>query len=76
LATRASEAHVIVCHCDVVNDAQIARAVEQGARTVAQVCGATGAGRQCGSCVFTVKRIICQQHAVADQVVEERGEAS
>ncbi len=68
---------MIVCHCDVVNDTQIARALEQGARTVAQVCGATGAGQRCGSCVFTVKRIICQHHEVAGQVaVEERGEAS
>lgn len=68
---------MIVCHCEVVNDSQIARALEQGARTVAQVCGATGAGRSCGSCVFTLKRIICEQgEAAVHVVVGERDEAS
>jgi bacterioferritin-associated ferredoxin len=68
---------VIVCHCEVVNDAQIAHALDQGARTVAQVCGATGAGRGCGSCVFTVKRILCERHQEpGPALVAERDEAS
>lgn len=50
---------MIVCHCRVVNDAQIARAVDAGARTVAEVCRATGAGGGCGSCVFSLKGLLC-----------------
>lgn len=49
---------MIVCHCEVVNDRAIAGAVAAGAQTVAQVCRATGAGSNCGSCVFAVKRLI------------------
>jgi len=68
---------VIVCHCVVVNDQQVARAIDQGARTVANVCRATGAGRNCGSCIFTLKRLLCQ-HVADDQVafVEVEGAAS
>jgi bacterioferritin-associated ferredoxin len=68
---------VIVCHCEVVTDKQITHALEQGARTVAQACGATGAGRNCGSCVFTVKRILCDHQETAVPVgAEEQGAAS
>jgi bacterioferritin-associated ferredoxin len=68
---------VIVCHCEVVNDQQVTRAVDQGARTLAQVCRSTGAGRNCGSCIFTLKRLLCQ-HVADDQVafVEVEGAAS
>jgi bacterioferritin-associated ferredoxin len=68
---------VIVCHCVVVNDQQVAHAIDQGARTVANVCRATGAGRNCGSCIFTLKRLLCQ-HVADDQVafVEVEGAAS
>jgi bacterioferritin-associated ferredoxin len=51
---------VIVCQCRVVNDRDIARAVGTGVSTVAQLCGSTGAGRDCGSCVFALKRVLCQ----------------
>ena len=52
---------MIVCHCAVVNDHAVSRAVDNGAGTVAQVCAATGAGRGCGSCVLTVKRLLSQR---------------
>ena len=58
---------MIVCHCRVVNDDTIAHAIDQGARSVAQICGATGAGRDCGSCVFTLKRLLCQHEGSAQQ---------
>lgn len=58
---------MIVCHCRVVNDDAVARAIDQGASTVSQICGATGAGRDCGSCVFTLKRLLCQ-HEVSPMV--------
>lgn len=50
---------MIVCQCKVVNDRMVADAVESGARTVSQVCRATGAGRDCGSCVFALKNLVC-----------------
>lgn len=61
---------MIFCHCAVVGDRQVARAVEAGARTVAQVCKATGAGQQCGSCIFSVRRVVCQ-HVEAITAVQE-----
>ncbi len=68
---------MIVCHCKVVNDQAVTRAVDGGARTVSQVCQATGAGRDCGSCVFTLKRLLCQHEASArDSFVEVEGAAS
>ena len=51
---------MILCHCVVVNDQAVGLAVDNGAGTVAQVCAATGAGRVCGSCVFTLKRLLSQ----------------
>ena len=53
---------MIFCHCAVVSDRDVAAAVESGARTVAQVCKATGAGQQCGSCVFSVRKVLCEHH--------------
>jgi bacterioferritin-associated ferredoxin len=57
------EAAVIFCHCAVVGDREVARAVEDGAATVAEVCRTTGAGQQCGSCVFSVRRVLCDHQA-------------
>ena len=51
---------MIVCHCSVVNDRAVTDAIDAGARTLAGVCAATGAGRDCGSCVFSVKRLLCE----------------
>jgi bacterioferritin-associated ferredoxin len=59
---------VIVCQCHVVNDAAIAGAVRAGARTLSEVCRSTGAGRDCGACVFSVRRLVCEH--VADHVAE------
>ncbi len=50
---------MILCHCAVVGDREIARAVDSGATTVAAVCRTTGAGQQCGSCIFSVRRVVC-----------------
>ena len=51
---------MIVCHCSVVSDASISRAMDTGAQTLATVCRSTGAGRDCGGCVFSVKRVMGQ----------------
>jgi bacterioferritin-associated ferredoxin len=51
---------VIVCQCHVVSDRAVADAVDAGARTLAGVCRSTGAGKDCGSCVFSLKRVLCE----------------
>lgn len=50
---------MIICHCAVVNCKTIAGAVESGSETLASLCSRTGAGQECGGCVFTVRRIMC-----------------
>lgn len=57
---------MIVCHCEVVRCSDIRDAADMGACTVNAVCGATGAARDCGGCVFTVKRVLCEHLAAQD----------
>jgi bacterioferritin-associated ferredoxin len=59
---------VIVCHCKVVSDRDVAAAIADGARTVRQICGASGAGTDCGGCVFSLKRLLCEHGAVLGAV--------
>ena len=68
---------MIVCQCRVVSDREIADAVSAGAVSLGAVCRSTTAGQDCGACVFSLKRLVCEQ--VADQyrhVVEVEGAAS
>jgi bacterioferritin-associated ferredoxin len=51
---------VIVCHCRVVTDRQVADAVRGGAVSLGSMCRSTGAGQDCGSCVFALKRLVCE----------------
>jgi bacterioferritin-associated ferredoxin len=68
---------VIICHCEVVTDREVDDAIDAGARTIAQICALTRAGRGCGSCVFTVKRLLCQHEAtIAEPIVEVERAAS
>jgi bacterioferritin-associated ferredoxin len=69
---------VIVCHCQVVSDRDVARAVDAGARSVSAVCRSTGAGKDCGTCVFSIKSLVCQhqQEVNAGALVEVEGAAS
>ncbi len=48
----------IVCHCEVVRDRTIAKAVQRGAMTVADVAAACGAATRCGGCEPAVEAII------------------
>ena len=50
---------MIVCHCRVVSDRAVAGALRDGARSLAAVCRSTGAGQDCGACVFSFKRLVC-----------------
>jgi bacterioferritin-associated ferredoxin len=54
---------VIVCHCRVVTDRQVAEVIRQGAASLGGVCRSTGAGQDCGSCVFSLKRLVCEHGA-------------
>jgi bacterioferritin-associated ferredoxin len=68
---------MIVCHCGVVSDRDVTAAVQDGARNLTEVCRATGAGQNCGGCIFSVKRILCQHGAtLAPSVPEVAGAAS
>lgn len=58
---------MIFCHCAVVGDQQVAEAVRAGARTTSQVCRSTGAGQECGSCIFAVRRALCEHVAAATE---------
>ena len=51
---------MIVCHCRVVSDRAVAAAVRDGAGSLSGVCRSTGAGQDCGSCVFSLKRLVCE----------------
>ena len=51
---------MIVCHCRVVSDRTVVAAVQAGARSLSSVCRETGAGRDCGACVFSLKRLVCE----------------
>ena len=57
---RRRAARVIVCHCQVVSDSTVVDAIDSGARTLAGLCRSTGAGKNCGSCVFSLKRLLCE----------------
>lgn len=61
---------MIVCQCRVVTDRDVDAAISDGARTVGALCRATGAAGDCGSCIFTIKALLCQ-HQEADQALLE-----
>ena len=54
---------MIVCQCRAVSDRAVEAAVADGARTVSAVCRTTGAAQDCGSCIFTVKALVCHHRA-------------
>ena len=67
---------MIVGHCRGVSDCQVMRAVDEGARSLAAVCRETGAGRDCGACVLSVKRLLCQHQPSRIDVPSEVGYAA
>jgi bacterioferritin-associated ferredoxin len=70
------EPDVIVCHCRVVSDRAIDEAVSGGARTLGAACRVTGAAQDCGSCIFTVRSLVCQHQHVEQVRLEVDGAAS
>jgi bacterioferritin-associated ferredoxin len=68
---------VIVCHCRVVSDGALANAVRVGARSLSEVCRRTGAATDCGTCIFSVKQVVCEHQAAAPvEVMEDQRAAS
>lgn len=62
---------MIICHCNVVNDTAITDAVDAGATTLAEVCRTTGAGTDCGGCVFSVKAIVCDHDVFRARTMDD-----
>jgi bacterioferritin-associated ferredoxin len=67
---------VIVCQCRVVTDRAVDAALADGARSVSAVCRSTGAAQDCGSCIFTVKALVCQHQEHERALLEVDGAAS
>ena len=63
---------MIVCHCRVVTDRAVGDAVRGGAASLAGVCRTTGAGQECGACVFSLKRLVCEH---GDSLVASRAQS-
>ena len=62
---------MIVCHCAVVACRDVTAALAEGARTVSEVCRRTGAAQNCGTCVFSVKQIVCEHESARSVPVQE-----
>ena len=58
---------MIVCHCKVVNDRAVAASIQDGARSLADVCRSTGAGKSCGGCLFSLRQLLCHHEPVDAQ---------
>ena len=56
-----------------MTDRQVADAVAGGARSLGGLCRTTGAGQDCGACVFSLKRLVCEHGAalVSQPVLSE-----
>ena len=62
---------MILCHCAVVNDRAVVDAIDNGAQTLAGVCRSTGAGKNCGACIFTLKRLLCEHGTLVVPLFQE-----
>ena len=49
---------MIVCHCEVVSDREVAAACQRGAQTVEQVGMITDAGTGCGNCHDSIRAVL------------------
>lgn len=66
---------MIVCHCRVVNDAAVRAVMDAGETTLSGVCQSTGAGQDCGSCVFAVKALVCEHDVSRTPTLQEMSHA-
>ncbi|WP_068399466.1 (2Fe-2S)-binding protein [Kribbia dieselivorans] len=61
---------MIVCHCAVVTDRDVEAAVDSGNASLSAVCRTTGAGQDCGACIFSVKALVCQHRQERPDIPE------
>ena len=52
---------MIVCHCRVVNERTVVRAIDDGAHTVEEIGERCGAGAQCGACHPELERLLSER---------------
>jgi NAD(P)H-nitrite reductase large subunit len=62
---------MILCHCAVVTSRHVTEALQAGARSVSEVCRRTGAAQGCGTCVFSVKQVVCEHVDRGGHRIEE-----
>lgn len=62
---------MFVCHCAVITDRDVVASIAAGSSTVAEVCRATSAGRDCGRCIPTLKRLLCQHCPLETSTIPE-----
>jgi bacterioferritin-associated ferredoxin len=53
---------VYVCHCRVVTDREVERAIADGARTIEEIGARCGAGTDCASCHPELERLLSERH--------------
>ena len=56
---------MIVCHCHAVNDGAIRQLINDDLNSVAQIGALCGAGRDCGGCVGTIRKILSSHSTAA-----------
>jgi len=49
---------LLVCHCHEVGDKTVRKCIREGARTVAEIGAACGAGTGCGGCRPTIQELV------------------
>jgi bacterioferritin-associated ferredoxin len=62
---------MIVCHCSVVSDREVTAAVDNGARSLGDLCRETGAGAGCGGCTFSLRALLSRHQRVSDAAITE-----
>lgn len=62
----------IVCHCEVVRERTIVRAIHRGAHTLADVQAACGAVTDCGGCAPAVMDLLDRHCGLAADPVSVR----
>lgn len=58
----------MVCLCEGVSERKVAKAIERGAATVAEVTAACRAGACCGGCHPTIDELLAAARPVASPV--------
>ncbi|MEZ4446748.1 MAG: (2Fe-2S)-binding protein [Polyangiaceae bacterium] len=58
---------MIVCLCKGVSDRDIARAIDEGASSLADIAACTGAGTGCGRCKLGIQRSLAMAEGKIDR---------